>query len=74
MVAAGMIFDKILPGIQTVPDIFRVMPLGSGKDDIPGYPLSRLYVTGKELKSVLEILLVASKSKPDYYCYYSGFE
>ena len=72
MVAAGMIFDKILPGIQTAPDIFRVMPLGSGGDEVPGYALSRLYVTGKELKSVLEILLVASKSKPDYYCYYSG--
>ena len=30
MVAAGMIFDKIVPGIQTAPDIFRVMPLGRG--------------------------------------------
>jgi len=72
LVAAGMIFDKILPGIQTAPDIFRVMPLGSGKDDIPGYALSRLYVTGRELKSILEILQVASKSKPAEYCYYSG--
>ena len=72
LVAAGMIFDKILPGIQTSPDIFRVMPLGSGKDDIPGYALSRLYVTGRELKSILEILQVASKSKPAEYCYYSG--
>ena len=72
MVAAGMIFDKILPGIQTAPDIFRVMPLGSGKDNIPGYALSRLYVTGKEMKTILEILLVAGKSDPQKYCYYSG--
>jgi 5'-nucleotidase/UDP-sugar diphosphatase len=72
MVAAGMLFDKILPGIQTAPDLFRVMPLGSGKDEVPGYPLSRLYVTGKELKSILEILQVAYKSSPDNYCYYSG--
>jgi len=72
MVAAGMLFDKILPGIQTAPDIFRVMPLGSGKDNVPGYPLSRLYVTGKELKSILEIMQVAYKSSPDNYCYYSG--
>jgi len=72
MVAAGMIFDKILPGIQTAPDIFRVMPLGSGNDEIPGYALSRLYVTGRELKSILEILQVAAKSKPEDYCYYSG--
>jgi 5'-nucleotidase / UDP-sugar diphosphatase len=72
MVAAGLIFDKMVPGIQAVPDIFRVMPLGSGKDDIPGYALSRLYVTGRELKSILEVLQVAAKSKPDNYCYYSG--
>lgn len=72
MVAAGMIFDKILPGVQTAPDIFRVMPLGSGKDIIPGYALSRLYVTGKEMKTILEILQVAGKSDPQKYCYYSG--
>ena len=72
MVAAGLIFDKIVPGVQTVPDIFRVMPLGSGKDNIPGYALSRLYVTGRELKSILEILQVAAKSSPENYCYYSG--
>jgi 5'-nucleotidase len=72
MVAAGMIFDKIVPGVQTAPDIFRVMPLGSGNDDVPGYALSRLYVTGRELKSILEILQVAAKSKPEDYCYYSS--
>jgi 5'-nucleotidase / UDP-sugar diphosphatase len=74
MVAAGMIFDKIRKGTQTAPDIFRVMPLGSGNDSVPGYALSRLYVTGKELKSILEILQVAAKSKPDDYCYYSGMK
>jgi len=72
LVAAGVIRDKIVPGIEETSDIFRVMSLGSGKDNVPGYPLSRLYVTGKELKSILEILLVAYKSKPDNYCYYSG--
>lgn len=72
MVAAGMLFDKFLPGIQAAPDIYRVMSLGSGNDNVPGYPLSRLYVTGKELKSILEILQVAYKSSPDNYCYYSG--
>jgi 5'-nucleotidase / UDP-sugar diphosphatase len=72
IIAAGMLFDKILPGIQTAPDIFRVTPLGSGNDNIPGYPLARLYITGKELKSILEILQVAYKSSPDNYCYYSG--
>lgn len=72
MVSAGVVRDRIVPGKQTPADIFRVMPLGSGKDDVPGYPFSRLYVTGRELKNILEILLVAHKSNSDYYCFYSG--
>jgi 5'-nucleotidase / UDP-sugar diphosphatase len=72
MVAAGVIRDRIIPGMLTAPDIFRVMSLGSGKDSVPGYALSRMFVTGKELKSVLEILQIAYKSSPDDYCYYSG--
>jgi 5'-nucleotidase/UDP-sugar diphosphatase len=71
MVAVGVIRDNIFPGIQTAPDIFRVMSMGSGKDNIPGYPLAKVYVTGKELKSVLEILQAASKT-PSNYCFYSG--
>lgn len=74
LVAVGVIRDRIVPGEQAAPDIFRVMSLGSGKDDVPGYPLSRLYVTGRELKSILEILQVAYKSSSDNYCYYSGIK
>jgi 5'-nucleotidase len=72
MVAVGVIRDKIIPGKQTAPDIFRLMSMGTGNDFIPGYPLSRIFVTGKELKSILEILLVSSKTTPANYCYYSG--
>lgn len=74
MVAVGVIRDKIVPGVQTPADIFRVMSLGAGKDDIPGYPLARLYVTGKELKNILEILQIAYKSSPSNFCYYSGIK
>ncbi|MFH0842582.1 MAG: bifunctional UDP-sugar hydrolase/5'-nucleotidase [Bacteroidota bacterium] len=72
MVAVGVIRDKIVPGLQSAPDVFRLMSMGQGKDGVPGYPLARLYVTGKELKSILEILQVAYKSTPGNYCYYSG--
>lgn len=72
MVSAGVIRDNIVPGIQRPADIFRIVPLGSGNDNIPGYPLSRLYVTGRELKNVIEVLLVAKKSNPDYHCFFSG--
>jgi 5'-nucleotidase / UDP-sugar diphosphatase len=74
MVSAGVIRDKMMPGVQTVADVFRVTPLGSGKDNVPGYAFSRLYVTGKELKNIIEILLVAHKSNSDYFCYYSGLK
>lgn len=74
LVAAGMLRDNFVAGVLTAPDIFRVMSLGSGSDYFPGYPLSRLYVTGKELKSILEILLVAYNKSADYYCYYSGIK
>jgi 5'-nucleotidase len=72
MVAVGVIRDRISPGLQSAPDIFRIMSMGMGSDDIPGYPLATLYVTGKELKAILEILQVAYKSTPANYCYYSG--
>jgi len=72
---AGMVRDNIIPGKegkQSVADIFRVVSLGSGKDKIPGYPLARVYVTGKELKGILEILYIAPSSSPDNYIYYGG--
>jgi len=74
IVAAGVIRNPIVAGEQSVPDIFRVMSLGAGKDKVPGYPLSRVYVTGRELKSILEILRVAWKSSTSNYIYYSGIE
>ena len=72
MVAVGVIRDRIMPGFQSAPNIVRIMSMGMGNHNIPGYPLATLYVTGKELKSILEILQVAYKSTPANYCYYSG--
>ena len=72
---AGLVFDDIIPGAtgkQSLADIFRVVPMGSGNDDIPGYPLARIYVTGKELKGILEILYLAPSSSADNYIYFGG--
>jgi 5'-nucleotidase / UDP-sugar diphosphatase len=74
MVATGVIREKILPGIQTAPDIFRVMSMGAGSDELPGYPLARVYFTGKELKSIIEVISATWKSTPANYCYYSGIK
>jgi 5'-nucleotidase len=74
IVAVGMIRDNIVPGLQTAPDVFRIMSMGNGKDNIPGYPLCRLYVTGHELKGILEIMYIAGQSTPGNYCYYGGIK
>lgn len=72
---AGLISDNIFPGKtgkQTVADIFRTIPQGNGKDNIPGYPLARVYVTGHELKGILEVLYLAPSLSRDNYIYTSG--
>jgi len=71
IVAAGVLRDPILPGVQSVADIFRVMSLGSGTDNVPGYALSKMWVTGKEIKNIAEILLFTSASAPSNYPFFS---
>jgi len=71
MTAAGVLRDPVLPGVQSVADMFRVTSLGSGNDALPGYPLAQVWVTGKELKNITEVLLMASASTPSNFCYYS---
>lgn len=72
---AGLISDNIFPGKtgkQTVADIFRIIPQGNGKDNIPGYPLARVYVTGHELKGIMEVIYLAPSLSRDNYIYTSG--
>jgi 5'-nucleotidase len=71
IVAAGVLRDPIQPGIQSVADVFRVMSLGSGTDKVPGYALSKMWVTGKELKNITEILLFTSASAPSNFPFFS---
>lgn len=71
IVAAGVLRDPVQPGVQSVADIFRVMSLGSGMDKVPGYALSKMWVTGKELKNITEILLFTSATASSNYPYYS---
>ena len=55
----GVIRDDFLAGstgMEAFSDVFRVMPLGIGTDDVPGYGLVSFYVTPRDLKSTCEIL------------------
>ena len=75
LIAAGVIRDQLRTGKygkQNVSDIFRIVSLGEGNNAHPGYPLAQVFVTAKELKSVLEVLLMTQSSTPAAYCYYGG--
>ena len=68
----GVIRDSFLKGPITVADIFRVLSLGLGTDGDPGYPLVAYYITGKELKDLLEVETTVGKMKNDAHLQFSG--
>ncbi|MGB4075253.1 bifunctional metallophosphatase/5'-nucleotidase [Pseudomonas sp.] len=74
----GTIRDNMIKGrngVQAVSDLFRIAPLGVGElDNAPGYPLIKVYVTGQELKNLLEVLLLAYqlRESKSYYPRVSG--
>jgi len=71
--ASGPIRENILEGKITTADIFRVSPLGSGLDNTPGYSIAKLYVTGKELKGFMEVVVKTQGTVgTDSYLHYSG--
>jgi 5'-nucleotidase / UDP-sugar diphosphatase len=61
-------------GVQTVYDVFAVAPAGTGVLELtPGSTLVTGYLTGKELKNVLEFCLAGSPARPgDYFPRASG--
>jgi len=66
MMRAGLLRGKT--GVQTVYDVFAVAPLGSGVvDPTPGSTLVTGYFTGKDLKNLLEFLLIDNPAHPGEY-------
>ena len=66
MLRAGLKHGKT--GVQTVYDVFAVAPLGLGiVDPTAGSALVTAYFTGKELKNILEFLLVDNPAHPGEY-------
>jgi 5'-nucleotidase len=61
-------------GVQTVYDVFAVAPAGTGVLELtPGSTLVTGYLTGKEIKNVLEFCLAGSPARPgDYFPRASG--
>ena len=52
---SGTIRDSYAKGAITTENVFNSFSLGIGRDEIPGYPLIGIYLTGTELKMAAEI-------------------
>ncbi len=63
-------------GMQWVSDLFRVVPLGVGvNNNKPGYDLIKVWVTGKDIKSCIEVMLLAYQVRgQSYYPRIAGFQ
>lgn len=72
IIPAGTIRGSFVKGNITVADAFTASSLGIGKDNISGYPLISVYLTGKELKTVCEVDASISPLMPDAQLYMSG--
>ena len=55
VVPSGTIRDTYAIGDITTQNVFHSFSLGIGRDEIPGYPMISVYLTGAELKTVAEI-------------------
>ena len=55
IIPAGTIRGSFFKGDVTVADSFAAASLGIGEDNISGYPLISVYLTGKELKAACEV-------------------
>ncbi len=55
LVPSGTIRGSFVKGDITVADAFSVSSLGIGPDNISGYPLISVYLTGKELRTACEV-------------------
>lgn len=53
--ATGVIRESFAIGDITTSDVFNVASLGSGADGTAGYPLIGVYLTGADLKNVMEV-------------------
>ena len=55
VVPSGTVRGSFLDGEVTAADTFEALSLGVGKDGTNGYPLVSLFLTGKEVKTIIEV-------------------
>jgi len=68
----GLIRSSLFKGLITNSDVFRVLSLGLGPDGLPGYPLLTAYLSGEEIKQLMEVETTISRLKRDAHLQISG--
>lgn len=74
VIPSGVIRGSLFRGDVTVADAFNILSLGYGKDGSSGYPLVRVYLTGRELKDAAEVDASISNFMGVARLYSSGLE
>lgn len=74
LTAAGVVRETLPAGDVTTSHVFTSTSLGIGADGVPGYPLIVAYLTGKDLRTALEIDASISDFMPAARLYFSGVE
>ena len=74
VVPSGVVRGSLLHGDVTAADAFNILSLGFGGDGSPGYPLVRVYLTGRELKDAAEVDASISDFMGVARLYMSGLE
>jgi 5'-nucleotidase / UDP-sugar diphosphatase len=69
---SGSIRDTILPGPITVEAAFRVLSLGWDEAQTPGYPLIALYLSGREIRRLIEVSPSIGPRKSGAFLQFSG--
>lgn len=72
LTANGVIRDSLPVGKVTVSNVFNLSSLGIGADQVPGYPLVSVWITGKDLKSAFEVDASVAPLMPAVQLYFSG--
>ncbi|MFH1080620.1 MAG: bifunctional UDP-sugar hydrolase/5'-nucleotidase [Pseudomonadota bacterium] len=68
----GLIRDSFRRGSIAVSDVFGALSLGLGMDGVAGYPLVAVYITGDEMKDLLEVETSVATRKTDAHFQLSG--
>lgn len=70
--ASGILRAPLYAGDITVSQAFDVLSMGEGETGTSGYPLVSCYLTGKELRAVMEVDASVTPLMPEAQLYLSG--